>query len=55
LEAWLWTGPLAHLLGGSLDLAGALLRYGAGVASRRAHARVRATHARIARPSRPRA
>jgi hypothetical protein len=26
-EAWLWTGPLGHLLGGSLDLLGALARY----------------------------
>jgi len=26
-EAWLWTGPLGHLLGGALDLAGALARY----------------------------
>jgi uncharacterized membrane-anchored protein len=27
-EAWLWTGPLGHLLGGGLDLAGAFARYG---------------------------
>jgi hypothetical protein len=27
-EARLWTGPLAHLLGGALDVAGALGRYG---------------------------
>ena len=26
-EAWLWTGPLGHLLGGLLDLSGALIRY----------------------------
>jgi hypothetical protein len=27
LETWLWTGPVGHLLGGSLDFAGALARY----------------------------
>jgi hypothetical protein len=27
VEAWLWTGPAGHLLGGSLDLLGALARY----------------------------
>ncbi|HST54497.1 MAG TPA: hypothetical protein VLJ42_01220 [Solirubrobacteraceae bacterium] len=27
LETWLWTGPVGHLLGGSLDFAQALLRY----------------------------
>jgi hypothetical protein len=26
-EAWLWTGPLGHLLGGLLDLSGALIGY----------------------------
>jgi hypothetical protein len=26
-EAWLWTGPAGHLLGGSLDLLGAFSRY----------------------------
>jgi len=26
LEARFWTGPLAHLLGGGMDLAGALAR-----------------------------
>jgi len=26
-EAWLWTGPLGHLVGGLLDLSGALIRY----------------------------
>jgi len=26
-EPWLWTGPLGHLLGGLLDLSGALIRY----------------------------
>jgi hypothetical protein len=26
-EAWLWTGPAGHLLGGSLDLLAALARY----------------------------
>jgi hypothetical protein len=26
-EAWLWTGPLGHLLGGALDVSGALARY----------------------------
>jgi hypothetical protein len=29
LERRLWTGRLAHLVGGALDLAGALLRYAA--------------------------
>jgi hypothetical protein len=28
LEARFWTGPLAHLLGGGLDLLGALARAG---------------------------
>ncbi|HEY5193049.1 MAG TPA: hypothetical protein VIJ39_04135 [Solirubrobacteraceae bacterium] len=27
LEGWLWTGPISHLLGGSLDFAEALVRY----------------------------
>jgi hypothetical protein len=27
LEAWLWTGPAGHLLGGTLDFAAALARY----------------------------
>ncbi|HEV7936488.1 MAG TPA: hypothetical protein VGP18_00505 [Solirubrobacteraceae bacterium] len=27
LEAWLWTGPLGHLIGGSLDFSEALLNY----------------------------
>ncbi|HEX4116082.1 MAG TPA: hypothetical protein VHY18_09445 [Solirubrobacteraceae bacterium] len=27
LEAWLWTGPVGHLLGGSLDFAEALVSY----------------------------
>ncbi|MFZ2113785.1 MAG: hypothetical protein WAU77_08655 [Solirubrobacteraceae bacterium] len=27
LEGWLWTGPVGHLLGGSLDFAEALVRY----------------------------
>jgi hypothetical protein len=27
LAAWFWTGPLGHLLGGGLDLIGALVRY----------------------------
>jgi hypothetical protein len=26
-EAWLWTGPVGHLVGGSLDFAAALARY----------------------------
>jgi len=26
-ETWLWTGPLGHLVGGTLDLLGALARY----------------------------
>jgi len=26
LEARFWTGPLAHLLGGGMDLAGAVVR-----------------------------
>jgi len=44
-EAWLWTGPLGHLAGGALDLAGALARYA------RARARVRAlAWTRDARP-----
>ncbi|HEV7163288.1 MAG TPA: hypothetical protein VGN25_08545 [Solirubrobacteraceae bacterium] len=35
LEAWLWTGPAGHFLGGSLDFAQALGRY----AWARAHGR----------------
>jgi hypothetical protein len=27
LEAWLWTGPAGHLLGGALDITAALARY----------------------------
>jgi hypothetical protein len=27
LEAWLWTGPLGHLVGGALDVAQALGAY----------------------------
>jgi hypothetical protein len=27
VEAWLWTGPAGHLVGGSLDFATALGRY----------------------------
>jgi hypothetical protein len=27
VETWLWTGPVGHLLGGALDLLGALARY----------------------------
>jgi hypothetical protein len=27
-EAWVWTGPLGHLVGGALDLGEALARYG---------------------------
>ncbi|HEY2631051.1 MAG TPA: hypothetical protein VGI26_01590 [Solirubrobacteraceae bacterium] len=27
LETWLWTGPLGHLIGGTLDFAGALASY----------------------------
>jgi hypothetical protein len=27
VEAWLWTGPVGHLIGGALDFAEALLRY----------------------------
>jgi hypothetical protein len=26
-EAWLWTGPVGHLLGGTLDFLQALMRY----------------------------
>ncbi|HSZ04666.1 MAG TPA: hypothetical protein VK778_05620 [Solirubrobacteraceae bacterium] len=26
-EAWLWTGPAGHLVGGSLDFLAALTRY----------------------------
>ncbi|HEV3046900.1 MAG TPA: hypothetical protein VGY13_06010 [Solirubrobacteraceae bacterium] len=26
-ETWIWTGPLGHLVGGSLDLLAALVRY----------------------------
>jgi hypothetical protein len=26
-ETWLWTGPAGHLLGGALDVIGALARY----------------------------
>jgi hypothetical protein len=27
LETWLWTGPVGHFAGGSLDFAQALARY----------------------------
>jgi hypothetical protein len=27
MEAWLWTGPLGHLVGGALDLLQALVSY----------------------------
>jgi hypothetical protein len=27
VEAWLWTGPLGHLLGGTLDVCAALMRH----------------------------
>jgi hypothetical protein len=27
IEAWLWTGPVGHLLGGALDVLEALARY----------------------------
>jgi hypothetical protein len=27
LETWLWTGPIGHLVGGTLDFAQALARY----------------------------
>jgi hypothetical protein len=27
LEIWLWSGPVGHLVGGSLDFAQALARY----------------------------
>jgi hypothetical protein len=27
LETWLWTGPVGHLLGGTLDVAQALIAY----------------------------
>jgi hypothetical protein len=27
MEAWLWTGPIGHLIGGGLDFAQALARY----------------------------
>jgi hypothetical protein len=27
LETWLWTGPLGHLIGGTLDFGQALARY----------------------------
>ena len=27
-ETWLWTGPVGHLLGGTLDFLAALTRYG---------------------------
>jgi hypothetical protein len=27
LETWLWTGPVGHLVGGTLDFAEALLRW----------------------------
>jgi hypothetical protein len=27
LETWLWTGPIGHLVGGSLDFGQALARY----------------------------
>ncbi|HEX5310140.1 MAG TPA: hypothetical protein VFW38_13810 [Solirubrobacteraceae bacterium] len=27
LETWLWSGPVGHLVGGTLDFAEAMLRY----------------------------
>ncbi|HEY4896223.1 MAG TPA: hypothetical protein VII01_09045 [Solirubrobacteraceae bacterium] len=27
VETWLWTGPIGHLLGGTLDFLAALARY----------------------------
>jgi hypothetical protein len=41
LETWLWTGPLGHLLGGTLDLGAALLRHGLRRARRGGRARLR--------------
>ncbi|HLM85514.1 MAG TPA: hypothetical protein VK272_04920 [Solirubrobacteraceae bacterium] len=34
-QAWLWTGPIGHLLGGTLDFASALARYQLARARRR--------------------
>jgi hypothetical protein len=34
-ETWLWTGPVGHLLGGTLDFAQALARYALARASGR--------------------
>jgi hypothetical protein len=35
LRARFWTGPIAHLLGGGIDLAGAFARYGVAAARSR--------------------
>jgi hypothetical protein len=40
-EARLWTGPVAHLVGGALDVLGALAGYGLARLRSRAQARVR--------------
>jgi hypothetical protein len=34
-EAWLWTGPVGHLVGGALDLLEAVVRYQVQRARRR--------------------
>jgi len=39
IEAWLWTGPVGHLLGGALDVCEALLLYGLLPRLRRLHRR----------------
>jgi hypothetical protein len=38
-ESWLWTGPIGHLVGGTLDFTGALARYLMGRARTRRRAR----------------
>ncbi|HMD55999.1 MAG TPA: hypothetical protein VKG82_00860 [Solirubrobacteraceae bacterium] len=48
--AHLCTGSLAHLLGGALDLAGALAGYALASARRRLAARIRALRGLEARP-----
>jgi hypothetical protein len=45
IEAWLWTGPVGHLLGGALDVLEALARY----AIRRLLRRLRTPRAAAAR------
>jgi hypothetical protein len=46
LEAWWWTGPLGHLVAGTLDLAPLFARYYAHVARERTTRRLARTRRR---------